>query len=222
VTGTPPPCLTVNRPIVTISKAMTTATPTAGQPVAYTITVCNTGSAPETGVIIHDTIDTTWLDPLTLNAPGGTYMAGPPAYIEWTIPTLNPGLPCTTISYDIELEEAWANQRVCNFAEIFGTSGIYNSCGWDLPAGVQACFPSGGNQLLKNCCTMPCNVAATFGTGLPPYKPIPMPPPATPTNDTGVTDINNPLCFYQVQQSTTPKSVRIVKSTVADTMDIYY
>jgi uncharacterized repeat protein (TIGR01451 family) len=207
VPGTPPTPLTVNRPVLTIAKTMDTANPAAGQPVAYTITVCNTGSAPETGVVIRDTVDQTWLDPTTLSAPGGTWVD---PYIQWTIASLATG-PCQTIQYNISLRGNWIDERVCNSAVISSTGGVYASCGWALPAAAQACLSGAGNQLLKNC---------TAPTPLPPVKVIPAPPGQT--TDTGVTDTTNPLCFYGVQQSTGPNSLKITKSAVADTMDIYY
>jgi uncharacterized repeat protein (TIGR01451 family) len=206
IPGTPPTPLTVNRPVLTIAKTMNTASPTAGQPVQYTITVTNTGSAPETGVVIRDTIDQTYLDPTTLNAPGGTWVN---PYIQWTLATVNPGP--NQIQYTIGIRGTWLNERVCNSAVISSTGGVYGSCGWALPAAVQACFQGAANELLRSC---------TAPTPLPPLKPIG--PPPGQTTDTGVTNTSNPLCFYGVQQSTGPNTLKIVKSTVADTMDIYY
>lgn len=219
VNGQAPVALTVNRPVLSITKTMDTVTPVQGSLVYYTVTVCNTGSAPETGVVIRDTLPTTpfCLDATPTENPdlgGGTYFPGPPSYIEWTLPTVNPGLPCQTIHYGIELEETCFDQRVCNFAQILSTTGVYRSCSWAMPAAVQACFQSppqqNQNHLLKNC---------PWVSPLPPLKVINDPPDQT--TDTGLTAAPT-LCFYQVETTIVSNSVKIVKSTVADTIDIYY
>jgi uncharacterized repeat protein (TIGR01451 family) len=225
VGGSPPVALAANRPILSITK---TETPDPVDPegtVTYTIQVCNTGSAPETGVVIRDSESSappSFLDFTTVSfvTTPGTVVMGPPPYIEWTIPTIAAGSvgnpTCVTIEYTIEAEDTLTDETVCNFAEIFATSGVYDSCNWSLPNGVQACFTGSGgveeNHLLKSDTPVP---------PLPQYAVIPV-PPAT-VQDTGLTDTTNPMVFYQVEQSTGPNSLKEAKNTTdADAIDISY
>jgi uncharacterized repeat protein (TIGR01451 family) len=209
VSGTPPQCLAVGTAILSIAKAIVTEEPQAGQPIDYEISVCNTGSVPETGVVVRDTPDPTGLETPPLE-PGGGIWIDPPGVIEWTIGTLNPG-PCTTLTCSFTIKDTWLGSEIGNAAAITETSGLYHTFGWELPPPAQVTVQPPPNYLFKSC-------QGVFP--LPPFEPIDFPPGQTA--DTGVTDTSNPLCFYQVQLSISPNSVRIVKSTVADTMDIYY
>jgi uncharacterized repeat protein (TIGR01451 family) len=230
VTGPAPACLEVNRPVLTIAKAMVTTPPiTAGDTVDYEITVCNEGSGTADTVVVYDMIDQTWLIvPPAAIGQGGTWN-GAAGRIEWTVATLAPGAPtspvCEILTYSIETDSSTPDQtQICNDASITEET-TYLFCQWPFPAAAQDCFDVGGggaNELHKNCCTDaedPCDRGSKFP--LPWLKDIAAPPGQT--DDTGLTDTTNPLCFYQVLQPTPGNTVRITKSTtVADTIDIFY
>ena len=81
------------------------------------------------------------------------------------------------------------------------------------------CGGTGENSLLRGCCTtLMCDLSTIFP--LQPLKDIADPP--SETNDTGLLNTSNPLCFYKVEQPA-GNSVRITKNpTDGDMLDITY
>ena len=76
------------------------------------------------------------------------------------------------------------------------------------------------NYLSKACCaTPPCDLSSLFP--LPSFKSIPGPP--SQTNDTGLLDTTDRLCFYQVDEPTPGNTVRVTENSAdADMIDIFY
>ncbi|MFC2173915.1 hypothetical protein ACFLU6_15015 [Acidobacteriota bacterium] len=138
----PPACLEVNRPILTIDKeVLLTGDVNPGDFVDYELTVCNEGSGIARSVVTRDTPDPAWLVlPPAAIGQGGTW-ADP--NVEWTIATVNPGVPtpsCETVDYSIQVELLTPDStEICNAASML-QEDTYQACGWVPTDTDSACF----------------------------------------------------------------------------------
>jgi uncharacterized repeat protein (TIGR01451 family) len=223
--GTPPACLAVARPVLSISNSVNVPVPAPGQNVDYTITISNPGTGTGNTIVVRDTIDKAYfvVPPVSIGQ-GGVWVD---PYIEWTVASIPPSSPPFNdvyLMYTVQIASLPpGGTPVCNNAGVTKEDG-YERCLWTLPAAMPACFMacSDCGDLLKACCTaLPCAIGSIFP--LPPTKKVPGPPGKV--IETGLTDTTNPLCFYQIVISP-DVTMKVTKSTAAppnpDELEINY
>jgi hypothetical protein len=215
----PPACLRVNRPILTIAAAKSGADPLPGESVNFDITLCNAGTGTAVDVGVRDHVDAGntggLVEPPSSIGQGGVWFH---PNIEWFGTSLSPATPggptCTHLTYAVTVRQGTpAGTSICEQAGIIGEN-YHALCRWGLPdPAPELCFTVAGEaaeDYLLSCCgaAASCRWPLTDRADAFPRPPC-SPSPCEKSFTEGSTQ---PLCSYQVEQTSDANSFKVVKT----------